>query len=150
MFVKEVCFIEQWVVWLSIVIILAFVEISTINLVSIWFVLSGIISLIVSFFTDSYIIQFGVFVICGVVLLVVTKPMVNNLIKHKKTPTNFDRIIGENGVVTEKIEKNNYGEVKVDGKKWTAFADEAIDVGCTIKILKIDGVKLKVEREDEC
>ena len=47
----------------------------------------------------------------------------------------------------EQIKKNNTGEVKVDGKKWTAYADKNIKKGSIVKILKIDGVKVKVEEE---
>ena len=50
------------------------------------------------------------------------------------------------GIVTEKID-GEYGEVKVDGKKWTAYSDEKIDVHEKVKVLQINGVKLKVKKE---
>ena len=52
-------------------------------------------------------------------------------------------------IVTEPIRKNKIGEVKVDGKKWSAFSDQTLNVDDTVKVLKIDGVKLKVERIGE-
>ena len=137
---------EQWLVWLIIVILLALIEIITINLTTIWFVISGIIALIASLFVDNYIIQFGVFVILGVVLLITTKPFLTKFIKQHKIHTNIDRIIGMTGVVTEKISKNEDGEVKVDGKRWTAYADKSIKKGDLVKILEIKGVKIKVEK----
>lgn len=137
---------EQWLVWLIIVILLALIEIITINLTTIWFVVSGIVALVVSLFIDNYIMQFGVFVILGVILLITTKPILTKLIKSHKVKTNLDRIIGMTGVVTEKISKNDDGEVKVDGKKWTAYADKAIKKGDLVKVLEIKGVKIKVER----
>jgi len=140
---------EQWGVWLLIIVILTILELSTANLTTIWFVASAIIALIVSFFTDNYIIQFGVFVVLGVILLVTTRPVLQNLLKHHKVATNIDRIIGMEGIVTEKIAKNNPGEVKVDGKRWTASSDKLIKVGTTIKVLEINGVKLKVEKVEE-
>ena len=42
---------EMFYVWLIISIVLGILEITTTNLVSIWFVISGIISMIVSLFT---------------------------------------------------------------------------------------------------
>lgn len=140
---------EQWVVWLALIIILTFIEITTVNLVTIWFVMSAIVSLIVSFFTDNYLIQFGIFVILGVILLITTKPLMEKTLKHKKEATNLDRVIGLEGIVTEDITKNNCGEVKVDGKKWTAYADEEIKTNETIKVLEINGVKLKVMKAKE-
>ncbi len=140
---------EQWVVWLIIVILLALIEITTINLTTIWFVASGILSLIVSLYVDNYILQFGIFVIAGVILLITTKPFLTKFIKQHKVRTNIDRIIGMKGVVTEKIGKNEDGEVKVDGKKWTAYADKAIKKGDLVKVLEIKGVKIKVEKIGE-
>ena len=53
--------------WLGVVIFLGFIEVITINLVSIWFVVSGIIALIISFITDNFVIQFGTFVVLGTI-----------------------------------------------------------------------------------
>ena len=140
---------SQWVVWLSIIIILTFLEATTINLTTIWFVASGLVALLLSFFTDSYLIQFGVFVVLGVILLITTKPILQKTLKPKKASTNIERVLEMQGLVTEKISKNNNGEVKVDGKRWTAYADKTIEVGSIVNILKINGVKLKVEKVKE-
>lgn len=130
--------------WLVVVIFLGVIEVVTTGLVSIWFVISGLVSLALSFWIDNFLLQFGVFVILGVVLMFTTRKTLNKyLIKTEKT--NLDRVIGMQGVVTENIEKNGIGEVKVDGKKWSAYAEDEIKVDSIVKILKIDGVKLKVE-----
>ena len=52
------------------------------------------------------------------------------------------------GIVTEGIKKNIVGEVKVDGKLWSAVADETIPVDTVVKVEKIDGVKLVVKNDD--
>ena len=140
---------EQWVVWLIIVILLALIEITTVNLTTIWFVASGILALIISLFVENYLLQFGTFVVAGVILLITTKPFLTKFIKQHKVHTNIDRIIGMTGVVTEKISKNENGEVKVDGKRWTAFADKTIQQGNLVKVLEIKGVKIKVEKIGE-
>lgn len=140
---------EQWVVWLIIVILLALIEITTVNLTTIWFVASGILALIISLFVENYLLQFGTFVVAGVILLITTKPFLTKFIKQHKIHTNIDRIIGMTGVVTEKISKNENGEVKVDGKRWTAFADKTIQQGDLVKVLEIKGVKIKVEKIGE-
>ena len=130
--------------WLGVVIFLGILEAITAGLVSIWFVISGIVALILSFFTDNFVIQFGVFVLLGVVLMVSTR---KTLLKYFPKPekTNLDRVVGMMGVITEDVEKNGIGEVKVDGKRWSCYADSEIKVGSTVKVLQIDGVKLKVE-----
>ena len=138
---------EQWLVWLIIVILLTLIEVATVNLTTIWFVVSGVIALIISLFVDNYILQFGIFVILGVILLITTKPFLTKFLKQHKVKTNIDRIIGMTGVVTEKIEKNKDGEVKVDGKMWTAYADKFTKKDELVKVVEIKGVKIKVEKE---
>jgi len=71
--------------------------------------------------------------------------MLQKKIDSFKEKTNLDRVIGTEGVVTEKITKHNPGEVKVDGKRWTAVADKTIQEGKIVQIIKIEGVKLIVE-----
>ena len=56
-------------IWLAIIILLAIAEAMTINLVTIWYVASGIVALILSFFIDNFTIQFAVFTLLGTFLL---------------------------------------------------------------------------------
>ena len=135
--------------WLIIILFLGFIEAIKVNLVTIWFVISGIVSLILSFFINDFIIQFSVFVILGILLLITTRSWLNKVFKINKYKTNLDRVIGMQGIVTEKITKNSPGEVKVDGKRWMAVSDKTINVDNDVKILEIDGVKLKVEKWED-
>lgn len=135
--------------WVAIVILLAIAEAITINIVTIWYVASGLITIILCFFTDNFLIQFGVFAILGTILLITTRPILKKFIKTKTVKTNFDRIIGMEGIVTEEIKKKQIGEIKVDGKRWSAISDKKISVGKTVKVLSIDSVKLKVEEVKE-
>lgn len=137
---------EAWIYWLIIMLILSFVEIITINLVTIWFVASAGIALLVSLITDSYYIQFLTFGICGLLIMVLTRPLLKKLMKKDKTKTNLDRVIGMEGICTEEISKNKVGEVKVDGKRWSAVSPVKINVGDEVIITDIDGVKLKVKK----
>lgn len=139
----------NWIFWLVLVIVLSFIEIATVSLVSIWFVASGIVAMILSFFIEDTAIITTVFILLGIFLLVLSRPIVNKLRSKDNEKTNLDRIIGESAIVTEDIKKNEVGEVKVDGKKWSAISKEKCLKGDTVKILKIDGVKLIVEKESE-
>lgn len=134
--------------WLLLVIILSIVEIITVNLVSIWFVISGIVAMIASLFTDNLVIQISIFVILGLIFMLLTRKIVKKIVP-KKVKTNLDRIIGMQGIVITKIGKNKPGEVKVDGKIWTATSDETINQDEIVKILEINSTKLKVEKIKE-
>lgn len=139
----------NWIFWLVLVIVLSFVEIATVSLVSIWFVASGIVAMILSFFIEDTAIITTIFILLGIFLLVISRPIVNKLRSKDNEKTNLDRIIGEAAIVTEDIKKNVVGEVKVDGKRWSAVSKENCLKGDTVKVLKIDGVKLIVEKESE-
>ena len=125
-------------IWLSIVVLLAIIEILTVNLVSIWFVISGILSMITSLFITNVTIQITIFV------MLLTKKTVKKIVP-KKEKTNLDRVVGMEGIVTKKITKNTSGEVKVDGKYWTATADKTILPDTIVKVLALNSTKLKVE-----
>lgn len=137
---------DMWILWLVVIVLLVFLEVSTINLVCVWFILSGLVSLILSFFVDSFYIEFAVFVVLGLILMILTRPILVKKFARKNVKTNSDRVLGMEGVVTEEITKLKIGEVKVDGKRWSAISDEKIDCGTTIVVESIDGVKLVVRK----
>lgn len=141
---------ELWVLWLIIIFILIVAEVSTVNLVSIWFIASGIVSMIISIFYDNFFLQFAVFVILGILLLLTTRSFLEKLMKAKEdTKTNLDRILGSTAIVTEKISKNEIGEAKVEGKKWSAISKETLEIGEEAIVEKIDGVKLIVRKKEK-
>ena len=138
---------EPWIYWLIIILILSFVEIVTINLVTIWFVASAGLALLTSLFIDSFYVQFLVFGIAGLIIMVLTRPILKKLLTKDKEKTNLDRVVGMSGICTEEItSKNDVGEVKVDGKKWSAISSSKIKKGEEITVISIDGVKLKVKK----
>lgn len=134
--------------WLMVFIVLLLLEICTINLVSIWFAIGAAASFFVALFTDYIFIQMAVFIIVSILTLIITKPLVQK-VKSKKVSTNLDRVIGMEAEVTEDISKFQLGEVKVDGKRWSAKSNETISRGEIVKVEKIDGVKLIVKKKED-
>lgn len=135
--------------WLVVILICAFLEAITVNLVTIWFIVSGIIALFVSFFIDSLVFQLAIFVIVGLLLLVTTRRPLQRMVNFHKENTNLDRLYGMTGVVSEEILKGKSGVVKVDGKFWTATSDEDIPVDSFVTILEINSTKLKVKKVED-
>ena len=135
-------------IWLIVVIGLAILEMMTVSLVSIWFVLSGVLAMISTFFTNNITIQIAIFAVFGVTFMILTRKIVKKIAPNK-IKTNIDRIVGMQGTVIKEIKKNNPGEVKVDGKVWTAISKETIPVDSPVKILEINSTKLTVERMEE-
>lgn len=140
---------ELWIFWLILVFFLIVLEVCTVNLVSIWFIISGIVSLLVSIFYANFFVQFAIFVLLGVFLLLTTRKFLKRYIEPTKEKTNLDRIIGETAIVTEVISKNEIGEVKIDGKRWSAICKEQLEVGEEAVVESIDGVKLIVRKKEK-
>lgn len=136
-------------IWLAIMIILIVIELITTDLITIWFIAGSLISLLTSLFIDNFIIQFTIFVVSSIIFLITTRPLLEKAKAKGGVKTNIDRIVGMKGIVTEEIKKNSIGEVKVDGKLWSAYADKNIKVGSTVIVLSIDSVKLKVKEEGD-
>ncbi len=136
-------------VWLIFFIILVIIELITVNLVTIWFALGALITSLVSLYTTDTVILLAFFVITSLLLLILTKPVVNKLKVKKVVATNLDQVIGKTGIVSVPIEKDKIGEVKVLGKTWSAYSDKEISKDKKVKILSISGVKLKVEEKEE-
>lgn len=139
----------DWIFWLILVIVLTIIELATVNLLTVWFVISGIVALFLSFFIDNVAVVSTIFAVLGILLLFTTRPLLKRYLPTQKERTNLDRIVGKVGVVTEEIKKNQIGEVKVDGKKWSAISNKKLNVGTEVIIDAIDGVKLIVRKEDE-
>ena len=135
--------------WMIIFIVLVILELMTVNLVSIWFVIGSLAAFILSFWVESVSWQIAIFVGVSFVTLLLTKGFVSKIRGGKIEATNLDRVIGKIGVVTEEITKLEPGEVKIDGKRWSAISSKKIKVGSKVEILSIDGVKLNVKEVKE-
>jgi len=62
-----------------------------------------------------------------------------------KPTTGVEGLLGQTGVVKSKIDKTGY--VYVAGELWEASADESIDEGVEVTVIKVDNLKIKVERK---
>ena len=136
-------------VWLIVIVIAVIIEIVTqVQLVTIWAAIGGIASLICDICGVDNNIQIIVFVSVTFVTLALTRPFVRKLTKHiKNTPTNADMNIGKTGLVTKIVDKSTgVFRVTVAGADWSAVTDGSPmpDVGSSVKVERIEGVKLIV------
>ena len=138
--------------WLGAIVFFGVVEGVTAGLVSIWFVLGAAAALIAALLNAALTAQFAVFLIVSALALVATRPLVKKLRAGKPVPTNLDRVIGTSGRVTETVDNSiASGAVYVDGKTWTARSTDGsvLPKGQMVRIVKMEGVKLFVEKSNE-
>lgn len=135
-------------IWVAVAVVLAVMEASTAQLVSIWFVLGAVAAAITSIFVPDILIQVIVFIAVSGIALAVTRPFVKKMIKFKKVSTNSDMNIGKTAVVTIAIDNTEgKGQVKINGETWSARTTDSskVDVGETVVVEYIEGVKLMVK-----
>lgn len=139
-----------YIIWAAAIIIFGALEAMTAQLVSIWLVVGAIAALIASFFGAPFIVQIIIFILITILALVITRPLVKKYINPKKERTNADRVISQTGIVVETIDNiNAVGQVKADGKIWTAKSinNSVIPKDSEVIIERIEGVKLIVKQK---
>lgn len=138
----------MWKFWLIVAGICFVIESFTIGFLVFWFGIGALAALVASLFISNIWIQSLIFIIVSSLLLIFTKPLVKKFVKEKDIiPTNVYSIIGKEGIVVESIDTiNGVGKVKVNGELWSATSLENIEKGTKVKVLKVNGVKLEVEK----
>lgn len=137
-------------VWLAVIIVATVVEAQTLALVSIWFIPSAAVSLILSFCRVNIGIQIAVFAVLSFILLIFSRKIFGKTLRIKPVATNADSLIGEHAVVTEDINNiEGRGAAKVRGLEWSArSADgENIEAGTVVLVTGIEGVKLMCKKD---
>ena len=141
------------VLWLVVVIVFLGVELSTVTLTSIWFAAGGLIALFVAMLGGEFAFQMIAFLIGSFAMFFATKPWADKVINAKKTRTNADRAVGEEVRVLERISNlDQTGRVVVHGQDWMARTEDdniKIEQGELVRVLRISGVKVIVERVKE-
>ena len=139
---------DMTVLWLVIAVLMAVIEATTVQMVSIWFALGALSACVTTLFTGDVATQIVVFVAVSGLALIVTRPMVKRIKVKKSEATNADRYIGKQGVVIDPIDNENAkGLVKVGTSTWSARSldGQLIDKGKPVTVCAIEGVKLIVK-----
>ena len=135
-------------IWLALSVLFIITEIATVQLTTIWFAGGSLVAMLVAAFgVKNVFAQVIIFIAISFILLIATRPLVKKHINKKSQPTNADRCIGQEAVVTEEI--NNLlgkGVARINGVEWSARSESGsiIPSETTVTVVRIDGVKLIV------
>ncbi len=133
--------------WLAALVLFGLAEAVTVGLTSIWFAAGALAALLATALNASVLIQIVVFLAVSFAALLLVRPLAQRFINDRHVATNADRVIGQEGVVTEAIDNlSARGQVNVSGALWTARSqgDAPIPKGAVVRVLRIEGVKLYV------
>lgn len=135
--------------WLVALVVFAIGEALTAGLTSIWFAVGALAALITVAFGGNPLAQTIVFIIVSGITMALVRPLAKKYLKPRQTPTNADRILGKTALVSQSIDNTlGQGQVNVSGQTWSARSqyDDQIPEGTQVRILRIEGVKVFVER----
>ena len=138
----------MWQIWLIAAGIFFIIEIFTVGFLIFRLGIAALLAMLISFFTDSIILQTTVFVISSGILIFATRALADKIIKKDTVPTNVYSIVGKRGIVIEDIDwATGKGQIKSEGEIWSAKTREQINIpkGTEVEIESIDGVKVFVK-----
>lgn len=139
---------EMWIMWLILMFAAIVVEALTMGLTTIWLAAGCLVAAILDAAGAPVVAQVIAMVIVTIITFIICiiwiKPKMDR-IGNKKTATNGDRILGQEGVVTVAIDPiEGKGQVKVMGQVWSAKAVKPIPQGTKVVVREM-GVKVLVE-----
>ena len=137
------------IIWLVLMVVFIAMEAATVQLISTWFAVGALASMIVCLLGAEVWLQLVVFFTVSIVLLSLLFPMARKHLKPKLVATNADALVNRICVVTEDIDPVEGGRVKLGDVTWSARADAVIPAGSLVKILRIQGTKVFVEQVEK-
>jgi len=137
---------DMSLIWLFIIVAAGIFEAVTVDLVSIWFCIGGVVAMLLAYLHVSVGLQIAAFAVVSIIFICITRPLAKKFLRGNIVKTNSDRLIGKHAVVTKAFSLDERGEVKVQGEFWSAITreDMTINVGDRVEVLAIEGVKLVV------
>ncbi|MDR0185180.1 NfeD family protein [Prevotella brunnea] len=139
-----------WLAWILVSLLCLVLELTNGDFFILCFAIGGTAAAIVSGITNSITIQIIVFAISTLLSIFFVRPMALKYF-HKggeHRVSNAEALIGRVGVVTEKIEANGYGRVKIDGDSWKAQSSEnaEIAIGMSVRVIQLNSIIITVEK----
>lgn len=137
------------IMWIALAVVFAIIEAATAQIVTIWFAIGSVGSVIANVLGANSTGQLIVFVALSVLTLIIARPYLKKFTKTQVQPTNVDMCIGQQAVITEDIDNIlGTGHVVIRDITWTARSanGEKIPKGSLVIIESIEGVKLIVRK----
>ena len=133
--------------WAAIAIVCMGLEIASSGFWFMWLGIAGIVIALLALtgLVTGLVVQFILFAVISLILIVFTRPLLMRFIKVRDTHSNTDALIGKPAVVIQPITPLEAGQVKVNGEIWSAVSDVELAAGEKVRVIAVTGVKLQVE-----
>ena len=138
-------------IWLGIALVMAVVEMLSMSLITIWFVVGGLVAFLAGFLGADLTVQIVVFLVASFACLALFRPLI---LKHRAIGESHESSpIGQGAVVVEAIGGElGTGRVETaDHMTWVALSADGspVEVGARVRVIDQQSIKLIVERVEE-
>lgn len=141
---------NPWVMWMILSIFFLIIELMTVSLVSIWFVVAAIITAILSVFIESYIWQIAIFLSLSGVFMILFRNLYKNHLKSNEAKIGVnDQLLGKTAVTVEDTDGTD-GKVLVGDVYWRAVSEfeNKIEKGERVVITGVGTTTLIIKKEN--
>jgi membrane protein implicated in regulation of membrane protease activity len=135
--------------WLGLFILFLILEGATHALVTIWFAGGALLAFLASLVGLPVWFQILLFIVSSVLMLVLLFPLAKKHLQVGEAKTNVDALPGRLVVITKAITFNTVGQADLNGVIWSAKGDGEFRVGEVVRVVRIEGNKLIVEKKDK-
>ena len=137
------------IIWIAVFILAIIIELSTEQLVSIWFSGGAIIGLLLAILAvDWYIQVLAVIFVSAILVGVMQYLLRRKKASEKDIKTNADALVDTRILVTKTVSKDQLGQGKYRDVYWTLVSDDTIVENEFARIVEIKGNKLVVKKID--
>ncbi len=134
-----------WAIWMIAGVALLILELISMSFFLLWLAVAAILTGVVAIFVHIWWVQWVVFAILSIVLLLATRPLARSIHGRVTQPSNVDALIGSRAVVIETIDPlKNTGRVRIGSDEWRARAEQAIPVDAWAEVISVAGTTLTV------
>lgn len=138
------------ILWAILIAVFVIVEFCTLQLVSIWFAIASLVTLICTLCFDnlSLVGQLAIFVLTSLILVVATLPLIRKRLNKAHIVTNSELEIGKKALVIEEINSDmGTGRITLNGVDWSALSADGsvIPADSVVTVNEIKGTKLIVK-----
>lgn len=142
---------EIWQIWIVAALVLIIIEIFTSGFAIACLSVGCILASIGAGLELSLAWQLGLFALGTFFGFIFVRPFVLKLMNKKtnnNVTTNMDNLIGRKAIVTEKVVKDGYGRIKIDGDDWKARLEDdgEIEVGEKVTVVSNESIILIVRK----
>lgn len=140
---------DSWHIWVVVGIGFFVAEIFTPGFVAANIGLGCLAGAVAAYFDFNFTVQAAVFALANLVCFIILRPVMMKTLYARDGAAAFGAgsLVGREGKVTDRIEPDQPGRVKIDGQDWRAAgsAERTLEAGTKVRVSAVNGITLNVD-----